>query len=108
MARVYSVSERMMPFFIKVCKRDKVSFTMHGKNEKGFNVKIDCSNNQFKTLIEDAMCELERSLHNADIPVYSFRTLINPEKKKRLMKMNNRRCFYVLRKDREKYLQYIN
>lgn len=106
--KIYSVSTKMFPFFQKVCLRDSIKYQMVGTNEKGYSVSLDCSNHEFKTIIEDCMCLIEQEKNYCKIPVYSFRTLTNPKKKERLMKLNNKRCFFVLRKDIGKYLQYTN
>lgn len=46
---------------------------------------------QYRVMLEDAECEYERSLHRSNTPIYSFRTLMNPEKFQRLKLLNHLR-----------------
>ena len=54
--------------------------------------------------LEDAECEYERSLHRSNTPIYSFRTLMNPEKFQRLKLLNAAyHGFGILSKDVERF-----
>jgi hypothetical protein len=86
-----------------VCKRDNIEFTVEGRNDKGTSLSLPVSNRAFKVVLEDAMCELERYSRPSNIPVYSYRTITNPEKFKRLKRLNNRKGYYILKKDSKVY-----
>lgn len=54
--------------------------------------------------LEDVQCERESVLHGG-IPVYSLRTVSDPEKLSRLTRLNKTDVFVMLRKDEEAYLK---
>ncbi len=102
--KIYSVSNRMLPYFEKICRRDKLSFISVGQNEYGVCVRMNVPNRRFKEVIEDCMCEIEKETYRSNIPVYSLRTLKDSNKLRNLMKINGKRSFHILKKDINKIL----
>ena len=85
-----------------VCDRDKVPYAIDEETESFIIVDITAKIDELEILEEDAMCEKQRNDAGSKIPVYSFRTLKNPEKKERLMKFYKRKGFIVYKPDEEK------
>lgn len=85
-----------------VCNRDNISYEVKEENEKSVTVEINARIDELEILEEDALCEKQRNDIGSKIPVYSYRTLINPEKKERLMKFYRHKGFIVYKPDLEK------
>ena len=85
-----------------VCNRDDI--TIGNVIEEGDSVyaDIECSEERLEEVLEDAKCEEQSKETLGHLPVYSYRTIKNPKKLHRLMKLNGRRGFYILKADRQK------
>ncbi|MCD8110010.1 MAG: hypothetical protein LUE14_07915 [Clostridiales bacterium] len=105
--RRFTVSDFLLPYVIKVLERDDVPFVVVGDGENGKQqVEVPLSGNQFHIVVEDARCEVQREKTNPEIPVYSYRTLIKDGAKwRRLVKINGKHGFHILRSDLEKTLE---
>lgn len=101
----FNVSATMAPHLIFVLERDKVRYKYHLNEDGSFIFLAELSGKQFHIMMEDALCERQRSKTWSRIPIYSNRTLRNSEKRKRLMRLNNSNAFGVLKKDKKKWYQ---
>lgn len=109
--RRFKISSRLKPFIELVMKRDNIPYRILQENNEFF-VETQLSGNQFHIVVEDALCEKERG-NIFDIPVYSYRTLMNPSKFLRLRILNQQNGFKILSRDIKKYnqatgCQYLN
>lgn len=104
MKQIY-VSKKMKPYVQFVMERDKIPFEF-STNKKGYVLSFNGSNKDFTEVLEDALCEKQREESNSTIPVYSYNTLKNEKKRNRLMKLNRRKGFVVLRSDIKKVRQH--
>ena len=115
--RSYLINQELLPFYKKVCKRDEIDYHIICKDGTFF-LDAAISNRQFRILREDAVCEKECEASQTKIPVYSYRTLKNPNKfKRKTCQYIDRRfkksnlvwkqeiCIYIYRR-RERYLIY--
>ena len=86
-----------------VCNRD--DFGTGNITEEGdfIYADIECSEERLEEVLEDAKCEAQRNATQARIPVYSYRTVKNPEKLERLKKLYGKNGFHVLQDDVEKF-----
>lgn len=82
--RIRKVSSVMKPYIEFVLKRDEIPYKMKRKSDCWL-FQMDISNRRFTEVLEDALCEKQRSRYISHIPVYSFRTLMNREKLGRLI-----------------------
>ena len=74
------------------------------KSDVNLYIWTSLSCRQYRVMLEDAECEYERSLHRSNTPIYSFRTLMNPEKFQRLKLLNAAyHGFGILSKDVERF-----
>ena len=105
--RSYLINQELLPFYKKVCKRDEIDYHIICKDGTFF-LNAAISNRQFRILREDAVCEKECEASQTKIPVYSYRTLKNPNKFKRLRKVNGRTTFRIMEKDLERYKKDFN
>ena len=96
------ISSVMEPYIRNVLERDKIPYRSTVKND-GFVFYMPLTNRQFTEVLEDALCEKQRSESKSRIPVYSARTLLNREKRSRLMNLNGKQCFHILRADIETF-----
>lgn len=100
--RAFNVSEGIKPYLERVMQRDRIPYAFRENNM----IETTLSGNAFHIAIEDALCEMERG-DSRDIPVYSFRTITNPKKFRRLREINKMNSFKILSKDRAKYNRRI-
>lgn len=66
--------------------------------------EIGADESLMEEFLEDVQCERESAMHGGT-PVYSLRTVTNPEKLGRLMKLNNSQAFIILKQDEQDYLK---
>lgn len=100
-----NVSMVMKPYVSFVLKRDHIPYQCEPDKEN-YKFWIPISNRRFTEVLEDALCEKQRRETWSKTPVYSLRTLRNSQKMKRLIHLNGRKGFRILRQDKEKYMQY--
>lgn len=100
--RAFNVSEGIKPYLERVMQRDRIPYRFTENNI----IETCISGNAFHIAVEDALCEKERG-DVRDIPVYSYRTITNPRKFKRLREINKMNSFKILSKDRNKYNRRI-
>lgn len=101
---IRNVSSTMKPFIVFVLKRDKIPYRVEPSGD-GYKFYLKISSRRFTEVLEDALCEKQRRTTMSRTPVYSLRTMRNPEKRDRLMRLNGRKGFHILKQDREKYEQ---
>lgn len=103
---IRKVSKELNPFVGWVLKRDGIPYT---SRDMGGYVEFrmeNVSSRRFNNVVEDAKCEKERrESPTPDIPVLSYRALMNPEREARLLKLYNADCCTVYSKDTEKYIR---
>lgn len=105
--RTRRVSSAMEPYIKFVLKRDGILYKAK-KISDYWLFQMDISNHRFTEVLEDALCEKQRNKYISRIPVYSFRTLMNREKLERLMKLNQRRGYHILKQDEAKYFAAVD
>lgn len=94
------VSDVMWPYVHKVLERDGYSNMSFKSTNDGIILEVEgMSNRRFSEVVEDAKCEKQKHEQSSGIPVYSYRTLKNKRKRKRLFALNGKRGFHVLRQD---------
>ena len=81
--RAFNVSDGIKPYLERVMQRDCIPYRFKENNV----IETPLSGNAFHIVIEDALCEKQRG-DIRDIPVYSYRTITNPKKFKRLREIN--------------------
>lgn len=96
-----NVSKAMCPYIQLVLARDGIPYRYREKESGDYVFFVACSNRRFTEAVEDAECEAQRAGTKHHTPVYSLRTLKNPEKRNMLMEINNIRAYQVLDRDRE-------
>lgn len=96
------VSSVMEPYIKFVLKRDHIP-AHSWKEGDHYIFAMNISSRRFTEVLEDALCEKQREKYLSNTPVYSYRTLKNPEKLRRLMELNNRRGYHILKCDEKKY-----
>lgn len=84
-----------------VLERDHITYEIIAKGEGELLLEIP-DNTNVEELMEDILCEQQRDHTESKIPVYSYRTLLNKDKRDRLMKYYGKRGFHVLKGDEEK------
>lgn len=108
MLRIRKVSTELTPLVEWVLKRDEFRYTlrdMGGYTE--FRIE-DISSRRFNNVIEDAKCEKERREGpTPEIPVLSYRALMNPEREARLLKLYGADCCVPYSKDEAKYIKAV-
>lgn len=95
-------SKSLWPFIEQVCERDQISIKGKSIEKDMVEAELICSEDRSMEVLEDAMCEVQRDTTVSKIPVYSYNTLKNKEKLHRLMKLNGKRGFHVLKQDYDK------
>ena len=105
--REVNVSSVMLPHVQTVLVRDHISYQIKqeciSKGEESVRLLLpETSNREFTVILEDALCEKQREETQSKIPVYSYRTLRNLEKRNRLMSLNGMKSFHILRQDVKK------
>lgn len=106
MEKVRKVSGVMKPYMTFVLKRDNIPFRFE-RNGDNYLVHTAISNRRFAEVVEDSLCEKQRDTTMSKTPVYSYRTIVNREKRARLMKLYGRNGFHVLAQDMEKFKRNI-
>jgi hypothetical protein len=96
MFRTFNISDTMRPYVIQVLERDNIPYSL-----QQLTITVPLTGNKFRVVMEDALCEKQRD--GSVLPVYSFRTLQNPQKFNRLRELNNKKGFYILERDRKKF-----
>lgn len=94
------IGGRMWPYVKAVLDRDDIQYNY--EQDTGL-VNAEASARRFKEAVEDAFCEIQFKKSGSVIPVYSLKTVKNPEKLKRLQKLNGTDSYVLLSKDIEKY-----
>ena len=100
--KTVNISEVMLPHLCKVLERDEIPYQEIRKEDQIQLYLPETSNRGFTVILEDALCEKQRDETKSKIPVYSYRTLKNREKRNRLMSINGKKGFHILRQDIEK------
>ncbi len=105
MLRIRKVSTELTPLVEWVLERDGFSYVSHDMGSYTEFQITDISSRRFNDVIEDAKCEKERreSL-TPDIPVLSYRAMMNPEREARLLKLYGADCCTLYSKDTERYI----
>lgn len=102
MKKIYS-TEHWLENVKHVCDRDNYPYQVIASDGKGnTTVELDVTNEQLEELEEDALCEKQKHDAHSVIPVYSYRTLTNREKRNRLMEFYGKKGYCVLERDYEK------
>lgn len=103
----YFVPEGKKKYLIIVLKRDLIPYEFFEVDGRQY-VSVPLSCRQYRVMLEDAECECERARHQSNIPIYSFRTLMNQKKFHRLCQINKAyHGFGILSKDVERFEQAI-
>lgn len=89
-----------------VCDRDNINYQIVEANESEITIEIDLSEDAAEEFEEDVLCEQQRQGTESKLPVYSYRTLVNKEKRDRLMGFYGKRGFHTLKQDYEKAHNY--
>lgn len=95
-------SKTLWPFIEQVCERDGISIKKRSEENEMIIADLICSTDRSMEVVEDALCEEQRNSTTAKLPVYSYNTLKNKEKLHRLMNLNGKRSFHVLKQDYER------
>ena len=90
-----------------VCNRDDIGIGNVIEEGDFVYADIECSEERLEEVLEDAKCEEQRNATRTRLPVYSYRTIRNPEKLERLRKLNGRRGFHYLKQDEDKCREYF-
>ena len=99
----YLVPDGKKNFLTTVLNRDEIDYDFMEIDGRLY-IWTPLSCRQYRVMLEDAECEYERSLHRSNTPIYSFRTLMNPEKFQRLKLLNAAyHGFGILSKDVERF-----
>lgn len=85
-----------------VCDRDKYEYIVVNIDEDAVTVEFNVTKEQLEEIEEDALCEQQKNNLGSQIPVYSYRTLVNLEKKKRLMDFYGKKGYCILQQDYER------
>lgn len=93
------VSPVMYPYVVNVLKRDHINHTFQKDSDRNCYYLKGVSKKQFTVILEDALCEKQRNQTISKIPVYSYRTLKDKKKRNRLMALNRRKGFHILKAD---------
>ena len=88
--RTRKVSSAMEPYIKFVLERDGIPYQME-KRPDFWLFQMDM-----------------RNKYISRIPVYSFRTLMNRDKLERLMALNQRRGYHILKQDEAKYFAAVD
>ena len=102
------VTNEDVPYFKIVAYRDgyDIEFTMEGEDDDCLTdiAVIGADETVKEEFLEDVKCEKQSTAYGG-IPVYSLRTVSNPEKLERLMKLNHTRTFIPLKEEADVYLE---
>lgn len=101
------VSSAMKPYIEFVLKRDGIPYEAERESDY-WMFTMSISNRRFTEVLEDALCEKQRNQYKSRIPVYSFRTLKNRDKLERLMCLNQKRGYHILKQDETKYFAAVD
>ncbi len=95
----------LWPYVKDVLERGGIAFNATKEDEEFGIIYTDCEIpwNVWVEIVVDALCERQKELMGTDVPVYSFRTLTNPEKLKELQKLNGTDKYEVLWCDRKRW-----
>lgn len=106
MLRARKVSTDLTPLVEWVLERDGFVYSDENKGAYTEFWIEDISSRRFNDVIEDAKCEKERreSL-TPEIPVLSYRALMNPEREARLLKLYGADCCVPYSKDVGRYIE---
>ena len=85
-----------------VCNRDCLAYKIIERDESEITVEIELEDELIEEFEEDILCEKQRQGTGSKLPVYSYRTLINKEKRNRLMMFYGKRGYFVYKPDYEK------
>lgn len=106
MLRVRKVSTELTPIVEWVLERDGFKYSAQDMGDyTEFRIE-DISSRRFSDVIEDAKCEKERreSL-TPEIPVLSYRAMLDPKRMVRLLDLYGADCCTVYSKDTERYIE---
>lgn len=92
-----------LPHVIHVLQRDSLIYEIRQEKD-GFALYSDLTQSRLHEVLKDALCEKQRQSTAAEIPVYSYETLMNRAKFNKLSRFYGWKGFHVLKKDTEKYL----
>lgn len=101
--KIRNVSSVLMPFVESVCRRDGIQISEKYWDEDSdvWQVAIPVSSRRFAEIVVDAKCERQRSQSDG-LPVLSYRTIMNPTKRRRLLQKSGVNGFHVLYEDEGK------
>ena len=96
-----SIAPEDVRYLRKILERDGIthSFT---ETEEGIAVSADMPEDELNIALREIRCE--KTSEEAGMPCYSLETLINHEKRERLMKLNGTRSFVILKEEEEIFL----
>ena len=103
MMRTYRIYRNKVRLFKLVCKRDSLQYEICPDTDMNYvEVRMDISRSRFRELLDDVDCEIQRETSSRpEVPVISFRTMMQPEKFKRLVA--GHRVFRSLSRDKVKF-----
>ena len=98
-----------VPYIKCVAYRDGYSVDFKADFDENDNflaeyAEIGADESLMEEFLEDVQCERESAMHGGT-PVYSLRTVSDPEKLGRLMKLNHSSVFVILKQDEQDYLK---
>ena len=103
----YFVPKGREKFLSTVLNRDGLNHYFEETEGRSY-VWVCLSCKEYRIMLEDAECEYERSLDKSNAPIYSYHTLMNPEKFQRLKRLNSDyHGFGVLSKDVQRFERVI-
>ena len=104
--RVRKVSKGLAPFVEWVLERDGILYSSQDQGDYTEFQLEGISSRRFNNVVEDAKCEKERREGlTPEIPVLSYRAMMNPEREARLLKLYGADCCTVYSKDAERYIK---
>ncbi len=100
--KMFNVSLAIWPYMKNVLERDDIIYSVHYINHEKLLLDANISARRFTEVMEDTLCEKQRETTRSKVPVYSYRTLKNKDKRKRLINLNGKTGFHVYSKDIKK------
>ncbi|MBE5924781.1 MAG: hypothetical protein E7271_10035 [Lachnospiraceae bacterium] len=106
MSHVYRIYENKLKYFEFVCHREQVPYELYPNEGMNYRkISMDISRSKFEEILDDIDCEIQReNSKHPEIPVISFRTMMQPKKFQRLVA--GRGVFRPLSRDKEKFREF--
>ncbi len=95
------ISAFLLPYMEAVLKRDDLPYEVVREGKDIF-ILVNVSARKFSEILEDALCIVQQEKSPSKVQVFSLKTIMNDDKRSRLMKNSGKKSYQILRADMAK------